>query len=99
MSADFYDYVRGRSEALPAGYALPGLRAYRHLVFLGVSQLLAAHYPALREGLSDDEWHFLLTDFIRDSRWDSNYYADLAPAFVEYLARVSTADGEAADTA
>lgn len=93
MPAGFYDYVRGRSDAIPEGYGEAGLRAYRHLVFIGVSQLLAAHYPELRERLTDDEWRFLLADFIRNSAWDSNYYGDLAPEFVAYLARVQTSAG------
>ena len=29
MSDAFYDYVRGRSETVPAGYTLSGMRAYR----------------------------------------------------------------------
>ena len=44
MPEEFFDYVRGASDVIPEGYAEAGLRAYRHLVFLGVSQLLAAHY-------------------------------------------------------
>ena len=92
MPAGFYDYVRGRCDTLPAGYGEPGMRAYRHLVFLGVSQLRAAHYPALRESVSDEEWHFLLAAFIRDSAWDSNYYGDLATSFVDYLDQVEAQD-------
>ena len=85
MPASFYDYVRGVSDDVPEGYSEAGLRAYRHLVFLGVSQLLAAEYPVLRERLSDEEWHFLLADFIRHSQWESNFYGDLTHSFVEYL--------------
>lgn len=87
MLTGFYDYVRGRSDEVPDGYSEAGLRAYRHLVFLGVSQLLAADYPALRAHLTDDAWRFLLTDFIRNSAWDSNFYGDLASEFVRYLER------------
>lgn len=90
MSAGFYDYVRGRSDAVPPGYSEPGLRAYRHLVFLGVSQLLAAHFQPLRERLSDEEWRFLLANFIRTSAWESNFYGDLADEFVTYLASVQS---------
>ena len=85
MPTGFYDYVRGRSDDVPEGYTEAGLRAYRHLVFLGVSQLLAADYPALRERLTDEEWRFLLADFIRNSSWDSSFYGDLTRSFVNYL--------------
>jgi hypothetical protein len=40
----FFDFVRGATDIIPEGYAEPGLRAYRHLVFLGVSQILEAHF-------------------------------------------------------
>ena len=48
MSNAFYDYVRGRSETVPAGYTLAGLRAYRYLVYLGASQMVEANFPSLR---------------------------------------------------
>lgn len=85
MPEEFFDYVRGASDVIPEGYAEAGLRAYRHLVFLGVSQLLAAHYPALREQLSNEEWQLLLANFIRNSAWTSNFYGDLVPAFMSYI--------------
>ena len=40
MSAAFYDFVRGRSDDVPAGYTAAGLRVYRHLVYLGASQMI-----------------------------------------------------------
>lgn len=87
MPAGFYDYVRGRCDDVPEDYSEAGLRVYRHLVFLSVSQLLAAEYPALRESLTDDEWRFLLADFIQNTTWDSNFYGDLTRVFVKYLGR------------
>lgn len=89
MPEKFFDFVRGATDVIPEGYAEPGLRAYRHLVFLGVSQILEAHFPALRQQLADAEWQFLLAAFIRGSAWTSNYYGDLVPAFVAYLAHES----------
>lgn len=54
MSAAFFDYVRGRSDAVPPGYAEAGLRAYRHLVYLGASQMVQAHFPELRAQLGEE---------------------------------------------
>lgn len=71
MPEKFFDFVRGATDVIPEGYAEPGLRAYRHLVFLGVSQILEAHFPALRQQLADAEWQFLLAAFIRRSAWTS----------------------------
>jgi len=84
MSA-FFDYVRGVSDVVPAGYALRGMRLYRYHVFLGVSQLLASTFPELRAELSTDDWALLLRDFIGKSRWSSNFYADLDVQFKHYL--------------
>ena len=56
MSSAFFDHVRGRSDEVPAGYTAQGLRVYRHLVYLGVSQMIEAHFPAVREQLGDDAW-------------------------------------------
>ena len=51
MSEAFFDFVRGRSDVVPAGYAEAGMRAYRHLVWLGACQMVDASFPQLREQL------------------------------------------------
>ena len=86
MSA-FHDYVRGRSDTLPEGYAEPGMRLYRHLVYLGVGQMLDAHFPEVRAALGEEDWRALLQAFIRESRWDSPFYGDLKDDFVAFLQR------------
>jgi hypothetical protein len=83
--SEFFDYVRGVSDLVPAGYDLRGMRVYRHHVFLGVSQLLQGAYPELRVELSTDDWALLLGDFIAKSNWSSNFYADLDVQFKLYL--------------
>jgi hypothetical protein len=90
MSTDFYNYVRGLSDQLPAGYSDNGMRAYRHLVFLGASQMVDAHFPELRTQLGDDAWRELIAAFVRDSRWSSAYYGDMKDAFLEFIQREST---------
>lgn len=85
--ASFHDYVRGRSDDLPEGYAEAGMRLYRHLVFLGIEQLLDAHFPALRGALGEDDWRSLLQAFIRESRWDSHFYGDVKDDFITFLKR------------
>ena len=89
MSAAFYDFVRGRSDDVPAGYTAAGLRVYRHLVYLGASQMIEAHFPAVREQLGEDAWRTLIEAFIRQSEWSSPYYGDLKDDFLAYLARES----------
>lgn len=87
MSEDFYRYVRGATEIIPAGYSEPGMRAYRYLVFLGASQMIEAHFPAIREQLGEQAWKELVRAFIRQSAWTSHYYGDLKDEFLSFLAR------------
>jgi hypothetical protein len=89
MSADFHDYVRGRTDAVPAGYAEAGMRVYRYLVYLGASQMVEAHFPEVRQELGEDAWRLLIEGFVRQSQWTSHYYGDLKDDFMDYLARES----------
>lgn len=87
MPANFYDYVRGLTDTVPAGYSAAGMRAYRHLVFLGASQMVEAHYPAVRAQLGEQDWRAMIEDFVRQSQWTSNYVGDLKDEFLSYLER------------
>ena len=89
MSAAFFDYVRGRSDVVPPGYAEAGLRAYRYLVYLGASQMVQAHFPELRAQLGEEAWRTLIEGFVRQSAWRSHFYGDLRHEFLDYLARAS----------
>lgn len=89
MSAPFFDYVRGRTDEVPAGYREDGMRAYRHLVYLGASQMAESHFPAVREQLGEDAWRALIEAFVRQSQWASPFYGDLKNEFLAYLARES----------
>ncbi len=89
MSAAFYDYVRGCSDDIPAGQSEAGMRAYRHLVYLGAAQMVEAHFPDVRQELGEDAWRTLIEGFVRQSRWSSNLYGDLKDEFLAYLARES----------
>lgn len=85
----FYAFVRGQTDAVPAGYGEAGMRVYRHLVQLGASQLIEAHFPALRDGLGNTAWQDLIEAFVRQSRWTSHFYGDLKDEFLAFLARES----------
>lgn len=87
--AGFYDYVRGRTDEVPEGYSEPGLRAYRHLVLLGATQMVEAHHPELRAQLGEEAWQALMRAFVQDSAWDSPFYGDVYEEFVAFLARTS----------
>lgn len=88
MSA-FFDYVRGRSNQVPAGYAEPGMRLYRHLVWLGASQTIEAHHAGLREQLGEEGWHTLVAAWVRDSQWNTPDLNDLNHDFLEFLNRTT----------
>lgn len=90
MSADFYQYVRGVSDEIPPGYSDNGMRAYRHLVYVGASQMVEAHFPELRQQLGETAWRELISAFVRQSRWSSAYYGDMKDDFLEFVEREST---------
>ncbi|MGC4061112.1 MAG: DNA-binding domain-containing protein [Aquabacterium sp.] len=83
----FHDYVRGRTDEVPAGYDVDGMRVYRHLVYLGAAQAVEAHFPAMRHELGEADWRALIEAFVRQSRWTSHYYGDLKDEFLAFLAR------------
>jgi hypothetical protein len=84
MSA-FYDYLRGITDQPPEGYTPRGLAVYKHLVYLGVDQLLRAEFPSMPETLGEAQWRELLEKFIQQSRWESPFYADLSEEFLHFL--------------
>jgi hypothetical protein len=86
-SADFFAYVRGTSEAVPAGHTEAGMRLYRHLVHLGARQVLEAHFPDLPERLGAEAWQALVAGFVRQSAWTSPFCGDLTDEFLAYLER------------
>jgi hypothetical protein len=94
VPADFYGYVRGLSDEVPAGYTEAGMRVYRHLVRLGASQMIESHYPWLRSELGEEAWTALIAEFVRRSAWSSHFYGDLKDEFVGFLARVGAESDE-----
>lgn len=92
MSTAFYDYVRGVTDEVPAGYELAGMKVYRFLVYLGASQMIESCFPILKEQLSDENWRNLIEDFIRQSAWTSHFYGDLEHEFRLYLDRTIQTD-------
>jgi hypothetical protein len=85
----FYRYVRGQSDVIPDGYSEAGMRLYRHLAWLGVTQMLEAHFPELRTTLGEDNWQTLIQEFLRSSHWDSHFYGDLKDEFMAFLANTA----------
>jgi hypothetical protein len=87
MPDDFYQYIRGATDAVPAGYTESGMRAYRYLVYLGASQMVEAHFPEIRRQMGEPAWETLIQAFVRQSAWTSHYYGDLKDEFLAFLAR------------
>lgn len=85
MSEAFFAYVRGQTDCIPPGYAEPGMRAYRHLVYIGAAQMVEAYYPALRRELGEENWRLLIAAFVRQSAWQSPFYGDLIHEFEMFI--------------
>lgn len=85
----FYDYVRGVTDTVPDGYDERGMRLYRHLVYIGATQMLESHFPQLPEALGAEQWQALVRAFVRESRWESHFYGDMTDAFLVFLEQQS----------
>lgn len=82
----FFAYVRGITDEVPEGHTKAGCDLYRHLVYLGVDQMLSDTHAHVREGLNSELWEQLLRHFIATTRWSSNFYGDLEDEFNLFLA-------------
>jgi len=89
MSQAMYDYIRGVTDQVPQGYSAKGLAVYRYLVRLGVTQMLESCYPTLRESLDEQDWDWLINQFVQQSAWTSHFYGDLDEEFREFVRKQS----------
>lgn len=85
MDPQFWDYVRGITDEVPAGYTKAGCDLYRHLTYLGAHQMLESCFPEIREGLAAEDWEAMIRHFVATTRWSSNYYGDMENEFLQYL--------------
>ncbi len=88
--SEFFRYIRKETENIPTGYQENGMRLYRHLVYIGVEQMLESEYPQLKTELGAEQWTLLLDSFIRESQWSSHFYGDLCNEFILFLQQKST---------
>ena len=68
--SSFHDFVRGISNEVPSGYSEAGMHLYRHLVYLGVVQMLEC-----RRKFSEDALFVLDEENCTNSasrNWSSN---------------------------
>jgi hypothetical protein len=94
----FFEYVRGSSDVVPEGHTKAGMDLYRHLTYLGAHQMLEDCFPQIREALSDEDWAELMRDFIKTTRWTSNFYGDLENDFTNYLAAAAVSGSDVCDS-
>lgn len=85
QSEAFFDYVRGITDEVPSGHTKAGCDLYRHLVYIGVEQMLSDTHTNVKTGMGEGPWGQLIRLFITTTRWSSNYYGDLEDEFNRFL--------------
>lgn len=98
QSAQFFEYVRGISDEVPDGHNKAGCDLYRHLVYLGVEQMLADTHESVKDALAEEDWEALIRYFIKRARWSSNFYGDLDDEFDSFLAAEVVSGGDVCST-
>lgn len=61
------------------------LHIYRDLIYNNIENFVANVFPVTRSILSDEHWHSLVRDFIREHRCQTPYFLQISDEFVQYL--------------
>lgn len=63
---------------------------YRDLVFNNVESQLSTSFPVIHSVLSEEHWHALVREFLRDYRAQTPYFSQLSAEFVDFLSHRSS---------
>ncbi len=58
---------------------------YRDLIYNNIESFLSGGFPVLRSLCSDERWHALVRDFVRDHVSHSPYFLEISEEFLAYL--------------
>lgn len=70
---------------VPAGIEARRMAIYRDLVYNNIQSFLAKCFPVLHTITTNDRWHAMVRDFIRDHICRSPYFLDIAKEFFAYV--------------
>jgi uncharacterized protein len=81
----FTQYLRDPDNAPAPDLPADRMQVYSELIYNNIENFLASAFPVMRKILSDDEWHSLARDFIRDHQAQTPYFLQISEEFVQYF--------------
>ncbi|MBB3046704.1 hypothetical protein FHR99_000940 [Litorivivens lipolytica] len=69
----------------PKGIESRRLGIYRDLIYNNIESFLSSGFPVLRSLYSDERWHVLVRDFVREHTCHSPYFLEISEEFLAYL--------------
>lgn len=81
----FTQYLRDPDNAPAPDLPAERMQVYCELIYNNIENFLASAFPVMRKILSDDVWHSLARDFIRDHQAQTPYFLQISEEFVQYF--------------
>ncbi len=78
-------HIRNSDNPPPPNIEERRLAIYRQLFYNNLQSLLAANFPVIRRTLSDEQWHALIANFLRDYRCQTPLFPELPREFIRFL--------------
>lgn len=86
IQASFAAYIRDPDHnPMPPGIEERRMRIYAGLFYNNIESFIAKTFGVFREITSDEHWHLLVRDFIREHRAESPYFTQICEEFMQYL--------------
>lgn len=85
----FTQYLRDPDNRIAPDVPSERIKVYCELIYNNIEGFLASAFPVMRQILSDDQWHPLVRDFIRDHQAQTPYFLQISEEFVGYFLQSS----------
>jgi hypothetical protein len=87
---DFAKYLRAPDEQpIPTGMDARRMDIYCDLIYNNIENLIAGVFPVLRSVLSDEQWHGLVRQFIKNHRCQTPYFLEISEEFLQFITQYS----------
>ena len=73
------------NQPAPVGIEDRRMKIYRDLIYNSIQNFIANSFPVIRKIISDNEWHNLLRDYVRDHQAQTPLFPKMPQEFLKYL--------------
>lgn len=82
----FSQYLRTPDESpLPDSMEVRRMEIYRDLIYNNIQSLVVNVFPVLRSLMNDQQWHYLVREFIKIHRCQTPYFLEISEEFLMFL--------------